>query len=130
MEVFVPIGNVRKTMLGPPESAACAAPAGGGMDRVSSQDATLTIEGWAPWTSETGAQGVRVLTARPLRIDILSTITQPDIAERLQDYRMVKSGFRLQLSSIDGKPLRPEDLVLFALGTANKDIRLSCCGCP
>ena len=42
----------------------------------------------------------------------------------------MKSGFRLQISSTDGKPLRPDELVLFAFGTAQGEVRLACCECP
>ena len=130
MEVFVPVRNVRRLALGPARDHACSEPPAGGIGRVSAQDNRLTIEGWAPWAAETDSQGIRVLSARPLRPGPLSTISRPDIAEQLQDYGFVKSGFRLQISSADGKPLRPEELVLFAFGTSQGEIRLPCCGCP
>lgn len=129
-DVFVPVRNIRRLIAGAPQPGVCAQPADGGIDRVVSQGATLTIDGWAPWTSETDTQGVRIESARSVRPDTLSTITRPDIAERLQDYAFVKSGFRLQISSTDGKPLRPADLALVAFGTSYGEIRLSCCGCP
>ena len=75
-------------------------------------------------------QGIRVLSARSLGPASLTTLTRPDIAEQLQDYDFVKSGFRLQISSTDGKPLRPDELVLFAFGTAQGEVRLACCECP
>ena len=130
MEVFVPVRNVRRLVFGPAQQKACSQPPAGGIGELSTQETTLTIEGWAPWIAETDAQGIRVLSARPLRPFSLATITRPDIAEHLQDYRFVKSGFRLRISSTDGKPLRPEELVLFAFGTAQGEVRLACCGCP
>jgi hypothetical protein len=130
IEVFVPVRNVRKLVLAPAQPRACSEPPAGGIGQVSLTDHTLTIEGWAPWPAETGAQGIRVLSARPLVPESLSTTTRPDIAEQLQDYRFVKSGFKLRISSADGKPLRPKDLVLLAFGTSQGEIRLACCGCP
>jgi hypothetical protein len=130
MEVFVPVRNVRKLALDPAQPRACSQPPAGGISQVSRQDHTLTIEGWAPWRAETDAQGIRVLSVRPLVSVSLSTITRPDIAEQLKDYRFVKSGFKLQISRADGKPLRPEELVLFAFGTSHGEVRLACCGCP
>ncbi len=128
-EVFAPIRNVRQLALGPALQNSCSQPSAGGIDRVSAPGDPLTIEGWAPWSAETDAQGIRVLSARPLRPGSLSTVSRPDIADRLRDYRFVKSGFKVHLSSVDGKPLRPEELVLFAFGTSQGEIRLSCCGC-
>jgi hypothetical protein len=141
MEVFEPVRNVRRVEFAPARQDACLQFPGGGIDRVSSGDHSassparqggdqLTIEGWAPWASETGSQGIRVLSARPLRLESLSTTTRPDIAEQLHDYRFVKSGFTLRISSADGKPLRPDELVLFAIGTPRGERRLACCGCP
>jgi hypothetical protein len=129
-EVFVPVRNARRVTPGPAQPGACAQAAGGGIDHVSAQDAGITIDGWAPWTAETDGQGIRVLSARPLGAGALATIKRPDIAERVQDYGFVKSGFELQISSADGKAIRPEQLVLFAFGTTKGDIRLACCGCP
>ncbi len=127
MEAFVAIRNVRKVSTGGVEAGSCAQTAAGGVDRVTSRDGALIIEGWAPWKAETDQQGIRVFSARTLRAGSLATITRPDLAERLQDYGYVKAGFRLQ---VDGKALRPEEIVLFATGTAQGDVRLSCCGCP
>jgi hypothetical protein len=143
-EVFVPVHNVRRVEFGPVRPNACSQVSGGGIDRVSSEDHSasnpsheggdpihqLTIEGWAPWVAETSEQGIRVLSARPLRLESLSTTTRPDIAEELQDYRFVKSGFKLRISGADGNPLRPDELVLFAIGTSHGETRLACCGCP
>jgi hypothetical protein len=130
IEVFVPVRNTRRLALDPAKARACAQPAGGGIDQVVSQGDTLLIDGWAPWIAETDAQGVRVESAHPLRPGSLSTMKRPDVAELFQDYGFVKSGFQLRISSTDGKPIRPEELVLHAFGTSNGEIRLSCCGCP
>jgi hypothetical protein len=130
IEVFVPIRNVRRVVTGPAQPNACAQPSNGGVGQISQQDSAVIVEGWAPWSAESDAQGIRILSGRPLRAAALATLKRPDIAERLQDYRFVKSGFKLQVSSTDGKPLRPEDLVLLAFGTANGEVRLACCGCP
>ena len=126
----MPVRNVRRVATGSVPSGVCAQPTAGGIEKVSLQDAKLTIEGWAPWQAETGEQGIRVLSARGIRADSIATITRPDIAERLQDYRMAKCGFKLRISSTDGKPLRPEDLTLLAFGTSQGEVRLSCCHCP
>lgn len=130
VEPFTPVRNVRRVDPGPSRPGVCAQPPGGGIDRISSQDGALTIVGWAPWNAETTEQGLRLLTARPLRPATLSTIPRPDIAERLQDYGFVKSGFQLQISASDSSPLRPEDLTLLAFGTAQEELRLPCCACP
>jgi hypothetical protein len=129
MEAFVPVRNVRRVVSSLPQQQACAQPPAGSIDKLSTQGNTLTIEGWAPWKAETDSQGIRVLNASPLRL-FLTTLTRPDVAERLKDYGFVKSGFRLRISSADEKPLRPEKLVLFAFGTAQGEVRLACCGCP
>jgi len=120
-EVFVAIRNVRHLELRPARKDACLQLSDGGVDRVSSQDHQITIEGGAPWAAEAGSHGIRVLSARPLRLESLSTTARPDIAELLQDYRFVKSGFALRISSADGKPLRADELVLFAIGTSQGD---------
>jgi len=124
-DMFVPVHNIRRLIDGAPQSGVCAQPSDGGIDHVLSDGATLTIDGWAPWTSETDTQEARIESARSVRPDTLSTIMRPDIAERLQDYGFVKSGFRLQISSTDGKPLRPANLALVAFGTSYGQIRLS-----
>ncbi len=130
MEVFVPVRNQRRLVIGKAERNACLQPPDGGITQVSARDNGLMIEGWAAWRQESDAQGIRLLSARPLIPGFLSTITRPDIAERLQDYRFVKAGFKLQISSADGKPLRPEEVVLVAFGTSSGEKRLACCGCP
>ena len=129
-DMFVPVRNQRRLVAGAPKAGVCAQPSDGDLDHVLSDGATITIDGWAPWTSETEAQGVRIESARSLHPGTLSTITRPDIAERLQDYGFVKSGFQLQVSSADGKPLRPAELVLVAYGTKYGEVRLSHCAQP
>ena len=129
-EVFVPVRNVRRLAFGPARNDACSQKSDGGIGKVSPPDSTLTIEGWAPWSAETGAQGIRVLSARPLRSESILTIPRPDIAEQLQDYHFVKAGFQLRISSAGGKPLLRKELVLFAYGTSHGETRLACCGCP
>lgn len=129
-EVFKPVRNVRRLVSGQPPQKGCSQPTAGGVGKLSTQANTLTIEGWAPWKAERMTQGIRVLSARSLGPASLTTLTRPDIAEQLQDYDFVKSGFRLQISSTDGKPLRPDELVLFAFGTAQGEVRLACCECP
>jgi len=124
LEVFLPVANVRRVALTPADSAACAQQPGGAVERVSRQGDQITIEGWAPWPSESAAQGIRILSSRPLHVTSLSTLTRPDIAEQLQNYNFVKAGFRLQISGAD-----PQQLVLVAVGTAPGDLRLACCAC-
>ena len=130
MEVFVPVRDVRHVEFGPALQNACSQLSDGGIDRVSSEDRQLTIVGWAPWAAETAAQGIRILSSRSLRLESLSTTTRPDIAEQLQDYRFVKSGFTLRIMSADGNPLRADEVVLFAIGTPHGEPHLLCCGCP
>ena len=130
MDPFLPVRNVRRVMFGPPREKACSGSPAGAIKEVSAQGATLTVEGWAPWIGETDEQGIRILAARPLRTDSLSTITRPDVVEQLWTYNFLKSGFKLRISSVDGKPLRPQDVTLFAFGTLRGDIRLPCCACP
>jgi hypothetical protein len=125
MEAFVPVRNVRRVVLGA-ASKDCSQPAAGGIDGVSSDGNTLTIEGWAPWMAETDAQGIRVLSGHALGESSLTTVTRADIAEKLQDYRMSKSGFKLRISSADGKPLRTVEVALIAFGTAQGEVRLAC----
>jgi hypothetical protein len=129
IEAFRPVRNARRVLTGPSQPGICAQPTGGGIDHVSAQGTWLTIDGWAPWKTELDEQGLRVLSSRSLSGSLL-TVQRPDLAERFQDYDFVKSGFRLQISSGDGKPLRPEELVLIAVGTAQGEVRLGCCGCP
>lgn len=126
-EAFAPIRNLRKLVPGPP--GVCTQPSGGAVDKVTSEGPVLTIAGWAPWKTESAEQGIRVLTARTLQPGTLTTVKRPDIAEQLQDYGFVRSGFRLQISTADGKPIRPDEVVLLAFGTDRGEIRLSCCGC-
>ena len=128
-EVFVPIRGVRRMEYRLARTNDCSQPPEGAVDEVSPPDPTLTIKGWAPWSAETDAQGIRVLSARSLRLDSLSTTLRPDIAEQLQDYNLVKAGFQLQISSTDGKPILPSELVLVAFGTSHGEVRLACCGC-
>lgn len=130
LQVFLPVRNERRLSFGPAERDACALPPAGGVDRVTSQGGAIIIRGWAPWTAETDSQGVQVLSARAIRPGSLFTIKRPDIAELFQDYKFIKSGFELQIFSTDGKPIRPEELVLRASGTSLGDVRLACCGCP
>ena len=130
IEVFVPVRNVRQVIVGPAQRDVCAQPAEGRVDQVLAQGDSLTISGWAPWKSETGDQGIRVLSARTLHAGNVSTIQRPDVGELLQDYGFVKAGFQVQVTSADGKAIRPEEVVLVAFGTARGDARLSCCGCP
>jgi hypothetical protein len=130
LEAFLPVRSVRRLELGPKQRNACRQRSDGGIVQSLADHNKLMIEGWAPWKSETADQGIRVSSARALEPGSLSTITRPDIAERLQDYRFVKAGFKLQVSSADGKPLRPDEVALFAFGTANGETRLACCACP
>ena len=128
VDVFIPARNVRVARLGPPRRDTCSQAPQGGVDSINSGGERLTIEGWAPWVGETDQQGILVLSARPLQLEI-STIERPDIAERMSDYRLVKSGFKLRVAASDGKLLSKE-LVLVAFGTASGEQRLACCGCP
>ncbi len=127
VEVFTPIRNVRQLNLEPVRQAACSIPAEGAIDSQTSLGAQVTIEGWAPWKSENPSQVIRVLSSRPLRAGPVTTVLRPDIAESMQDYGYVKGGFRFQLSSLDGRPIRPEDLTLVAGGTSHGDVTLAQC---
>jgi len=128
IEAFRPIRNARRLLFGPSDASACAHGTDGGIDHVSAQGNTLTIDGWAPWKSEADSQAIRVMSARTLS-GVLTTTQRPDLAERFQDYDFVKAGFRLQVSSSDGKPVRAEELVVLASGTAQGEVRVSAaCG--
>ena len=128
-EVFVPVRNLRHVEIGGFSREACTMPSAGGVDRVTTQGDQLLIEGWAPWIGEAASQGIRVLSAHPVRGSLV-TITRPDVAEWVSDYGKVKAGFRLMVSSGDGKPVPSSELVIVALGTADGERRLVCCGCP
>jgi hypothetical protein len=129
VEVFTPVRNARKVQAGSAQAGVCAMGSDGAVDRVSSDGAMLVIDGWAPWKGEAETQGVRVMSGRAVSAS-LSTVTRPDIAERFQDYGLVKSGFELRVSSGDGKAIRAEDVMLVAFGTTFGEVRLACCGCP
>ena len=130
MEVFAPVRNSRRLSLGGVQRQACLIPAGGAIERTTPQGAQLTIEGWAPWKGENATQGIRTLSSRALRVETLFTVPRPDIAESMNDYGYVKSGFRLRLSSMDGRPIRSEEISLIAGGTPQGDVRLGGRGCP
>jgi hypothetical protein len=119
---------VRQALVGAPDRGACSLAAAGGVDRVLTQGGRLVIEGWSPWIGESGEQGIRVLSARAVKAS-LATITRPDVAEWMSDYGRVKAGFRLQVWSEDGKAVKSDDVVLVAVGTAEGERRLACCGC-
>ena len=70
------------------------------------------------------------MSARSLYVNSLVTVQRPDIAESTQDYGNVKAGFQLRLSSLDGRPVRPEEIALVASGTLRGDVRLRGLGCP
>jgi hypothetical protein len=129
VEVFMPVRNARRVLAGSTQAGVCSLGSDGGVDRVSSDGAMLVIDGWAPWKGEVEAQGVRVMSARAVSASV-STVTRPDIAERFQDYGLVKSGFELRVSSGDGKAIRAEEVMLVAFGTMFGEVRLACCGCP
>jgi hypothetical protein len=116
MEVFAPVRNSRRLSLGGVQRQACLIPAGGAIERTTPQGAQLTIEG--------------TLSSRALRVETLFTVPRPDIAESMNDYGYVKSGFRLRLSSMDGRPIRSEEISLIAGGTPQGDVRLGGRGCP
>ena len=128
-EPFLPVRNVRTVAIRAAQPKPCALAIAGGITQVSPSSGQLTIEGWAPWQAETNTQGIRVLSARPLHPISLETITRPDIAEQLRDYRFVKAGFRLRIAGAGGNPLRTGDLVLVAFGTSQGEVRLTGGGC-
>jgi hypothetical protein len=129
-EVFRPIRNSRRVSSASGQWKACLIPAGGAVDRIIAQGPHLTIMGWAPWKGESAMQGIRVVSPRALRADSLVTVERADIAELMQDYAYVKSGFRLRLSSMDGRPVRPEKIVIVAGGTPHGDVRVGRRACP
>ena len=124
MEVFEPIRNLRRVSFVGFQRDACLAPENGLVEHITSQDAQITIEGWAPWKGESARQGICVLSSRPFRADSLVTVQRPFVAEVMQNYAYVKSGFQLRLSSLDGRPIRPEEIALVASGTPQGDVRL------
>jgi hypothetical protein len=122
MQAFEPIRNARTVILEGRSHKDWSIRRGGAIDRVSVQGNQLTIEGWAPWQGEDSTQGLRVISARALRASPLLTVKRPDISEAMTDYAYTRSGFRLQVSSIDGRPVRPEDMVVVARGTSHGDV--------
>jgi len=136
MVIFVPIHafepalNIRTLKLETNPKKDCTIQRGGGIDHVSAQANHITIEGWAPWKGEEAEQELRVISARSLRAGPLSTVRRPDISETMKDYIYTRAGFKLELSSTDGRPVNADEVVLVARGTSQGIAQLSGCGCP
>lgn len=130
IEVFEPIRNFRQLSVTGVRKNACLTPAGGEIERTTSNGNQLIVEGWAPWKGESATQGIRVLSARALRAKSIETLQRPDIAESKQDYAYVKAGFLLRLSSLDDSPIHPDEVILFAVQTSAGDRRIGGPGCP
>jgi hypothetical protein len=124
MEVFKPIRDLRRVSFVGSQRDVCLAPENGTVEHIASQGAQITIEGWAPWKGESATQGICVLSSRPFRADPLVTVARPYVAEAMQNYAYVKAGFQLRLWSLDGRPIRPEEIALVASGTPQGDVRL------
>ena len=73
---------------------------------------------------ERDTQEIRVLSSRALRAAALVTVQRPDIAESMHDYGYVKCGFQLRVSTTDGRPVQPEEIVFVAKGTSPGDMRI------
>jgi len=124
IEAFRPVAHQRTAVVEPLNFSACDHNTGGSIDRITPEPSGISIEGWAPWKSETREQGISILTSRSIARAQLRTVQRPELAERFSDYRFVKSGFHLQVTSADGLPIRPEEIVVLALGAAREPLRL------
>jgi hypothetical protein len=130
IQAFEPVRNLRVVTLDTGSRKDCSLPRGGSVDLVETVGERLIVEGWAPWRGEAADQELHVVSARSPRAGKLMTLRRPDIAESKLDYTYSRAGFRLELSSSDGRPLRAADFVLNARGTADGDVLLGGCGCP
>jgi hypothetical protein len=108
----------------------CSIQRGGAIEHVNAEGNQFTIEGWAPWKGEDATQELRVTSARTLRAGPLLTIKRPDLSESNKDYSYTRSGFQLQLSSTDGRPIQADEIVLVARNTNQGLAELTGCGCP
>jgi hypothetical protein len=129
-QAFEPVRNIRTVALDVRAHKDCSIQRGGAIERVSAQGDWVALEGWAPWKGEEAVQELRVSSARTLRAGALLTVRRPDISESKKDYAYTRSGFKLDLSSSDGRPIQPEEIVLVAHGTSQGLAQLSGCGCP
>jgi hypothetical protein len=130
VQAFEPVRNLRTITIEISPHKDCSIQRGGAIERVSTQGNQLIIEGWAPWKGEEAEQELRVTSARSVRAGPLLTVKRPDISESKVDYAYNRSGFRLQLSSTNGRSIRPDEIVLVARGTSQGIAQLSGCGCP
>jgi hypothetical protein len=125
-----PARNLRQVMLEIAPHKDCTIQRGGLIDKVRVEGGKLIIDGWAPWEGEASSQALRVISARTLRAEPLLTIRRPDVAEMKKDYGFARAGFRLTLSSADGKVLPADEIVLVALNTSQGLAQVTGCGCP
>ena len=130
VQAFEPVWNARTVTVAVSSKKDCSIQRGGAIDGVRAEGDQLTVEGWAPWKGEDSTQELRVTSSRALHAGPLVTVRRPDISESLTDYSYTRSGFQLHVSSADGRPIRPEEIVLVARGTAQGLAQLSGCGCP
>lgn len=129
MQAFEPIRNLRQVAVEVAGKKDCTIQRGGALERVTVAGNRLTIEGWAPWPGEDKTQTLSVISPRPLQASLL-TVLRPDVSEKMKDYAFTRAGFRLTLSSSDGKPIRVEEIVLVARNTIKGLAQLAGCGCP
>jgi hypothetical protein len=129
MQAFEPIRNLRQVAVEAAARKDCSIQRGGAVDRFAAEGDHVTIEGWAPWPGEDKSQELSVISARALQATLL-TVRRPDVSEKMKDYAFTRAGFRLTLSSSDGKPLRVEEVVLVARNTIQGLAELTGCGCP
>ncbi len=128
-QAFEPVLNLRQLTIETVSHKDCSIQRGGRIERVTDQGDQVMIDGWAPWTGEDKTQELHVSSARTLRAGALLTIKRLDVAETLKDYGFARAGFRLTLSSADGKPLHPDEIVLVARNTSQGLAQLTGCGC-
>ena len=100
------------------------------MNRIVADGAQTSIEGWAPWRGENLTQGFGCLSSHAFHAEPLLTVSRPDVAESMADYSYVKADFQLRLTSVDGRPVAPDEILLIATGTFRGDVRLSRSECP
>jgi hypothetical protein len=128
-QAFEPIRNLRYSSVDVLRREVCITPTSGAIERGTAEGSAITLEGWAPWKGENAMQGLRVLSSRAVRAERPITLRRPDVAEWLEDYGYVNSGFQVRVSSADGHPIRAEEIVLAAMGTAREGVQLVGFGC-
>ncbi len=130
VEAFEPVRNARTVVLDVNSRKDCSIQRGGEIRQAKAEGNQLTVEGWAPWKGEEETQELHVISARLLKAGPLLTVKRPDVSEIMANYAYTRSGFKLQLSSADGHPIQPDEVILVAQGTSQGLAQIPGCGCP